>query len=373
MALLCALLPLGCGDGGGAAPDAPDDAALRDVAAPGDGAADPLYDGAVADAADPDAADPDTAPPALDEGTPAPDGAPQPPPPHPTDPPPMPEYSHGECPPLMGGPTSGEALVGAFPTGDQLRSFRLVVPESYDGSEPWPVVFAWHWLNASSNSFVRQGELESAAEQMRFIAVVPDALRNADGDKVFFFSWPFAEVWGVEAEEVFVDDLLACVSQQFNVDDRRVYGIGVSAGGLWATYLSTTERADHFAAFEILSGGLGDMLGVWRMEYAPTARKFPAIVLWGGMADWLGLDFNLASIRYRDALIDDDHFVVECIHDAGHGMPPVEVEEGETKFRMLWRFMLDHEYDLEPGASPYHEAGLPDVFEDWCRVASPPP
>ncbi len=340
-------------------PDASPDALSRPdlpVAAPPPDAAPPSD----ADAAGalPDAAAPDAAP--ADAGTPPP-----------RDPPAVPEYSHGECPALVGGPGLDSSLVEAFPSGDHVRSFRLVVPANYDGSEPWPLVFAWHWLNARSSSFFNEGELASATEQMRFIAVVPDALRNENGDKVYALSWPFAEVWGIEPEERFFDDLLACVSQQLNVDLRRVYGIGVSARALWLTYLSTTARADHFAAVESLSGGLGE-LGIWRMEYAPTPRKFPAFVLWGGPSDWLALSFADASMRYEAALVDDGHFVVECVHDAGHGMPPVVVPEGETRFRMLWRFMLDHDYDLGPNESPYYEAGLPDVFEDWCRIASQP-
>ena len=285
--------------------------------------------------------------------------------------PPLPVYSHGACPPLVGGPTSDTSVVAAFPSGDTVRSFRLVVPDNYDGSEPWPLVFAWHWLNASSGSFMREGELETATEQMRFIAVVPDALRDANGDRAFLLSWPFAEAWGIEPEAVFFDDLLACVNEQLNVDRERVYGIGVSAGGLWLTYLSTTERANHFAALEVLSGGLGDMLGVWRMEYQPQRRKFPAVVLWGGPTDWLGLSFHEASIRYRDALLEDGHFVVECTHDAGHGVPPVESPPGITRFQALWRFMLDHDYRSPSGWSPYQRDGLPEIFPDWCRVASP--
>lgn len=336
-------------------------------------------------AAPPDMADsdnalfPDAAPGAdafiADPDAGAPDAAIRPPPDpgHPLDPPEMPAYSGGECPLLGGGPTDASALVQDFRSGDTTRSFRLVVPEHYDGSEPWPVVFAWHWLNASSSSFVRQGELESATADMDFIAVVPDGLRRDDGEKAFLFSWPFAEQWGVPGEVLFFEDLLACVSEQFNVDQRRIYGIGVSAGGLWVSYLSTTLAANYFAAIESLSGGLGGVLGVWQLEWVPQPRKFPAIVLWGGPADWLGLSFEEASIRYRDALLDDGHFVVECVHGSGHGVPPIEAPEGVTRFQMLWRFMLDHPYDLPAGASPYHQAGLPDSFAEWCRVASPPP
>lgn len=300
-----------------------------------------------------------------------PDAAPEPPPPPapPPDFPDLPAYSHGECPLLGGGPDLASSLVEGFRSGDQIRNFRLLVPSDYDGTRPLPLIFAWHWLNASASSFVREAELESAVDQMQFIAVVPEALRNANGDKTYALSWPFAEIWGVEGEVTYFDDLLACVTEQLNVDHSRIYGIGVSAGALWLTYLATTDRANYFAAIEVLSGGLGDMLGVWRMEYQPQPRKYPAIVLWGGPTDWLALSFHEASMRLRDALLADDHFVIECTHTAGHAVPPVTPPPGDTRFRFLWRFMFDHPYGLGANESPYLTTGLPDVFPDWCRIA----
>ncbi|MEZ4409063.1 MAG: PHB depolymerase family esterase [Polyangiales bacterium] len=284
------------------------------------------------------------------------------------DPPAPRAYSRGACPTLRTGPTSDSGLNTGFRTGSQTRQFRVIVPRSYDGSEAWPVLFAWHWLNASSGSFVRTGEIESAAEEMRFIAVLPDGLSS------YVFDWPFAEVWGVPGELTFFDDMLSCVSQQLRVDPRRVYGAGVSAGALWLTYLTTTDRADYFAAVNVMSGGLGEVPFAWRMEYAPQRNKFPALVLWGGPSDWLGLSFSDASMRYRDALLADHHFVVQCVHGSGHAVPPVDPPaDGGTRFRPLWRFLLDHPYGSTPGTSPYFTSGLPAGMPSWCSIASTPP
>ena len=284
------------------------------------------------------------------------------------EPPPLRAYSRGTCPRLVSGTTNETSLNTGFRSGSQTRSFRLIVPRNYDGSSDWPLMFTWHWLNASSSSFVRTGELETATEQMRFIAIAPDRLENG-GNRAYQFDWPFAEVWGVPGELTFFDDMLACVSAQFRIDRRKVYGVGVSAGALWVTYLSTTDRANYFAAVESLSGGLGDVFGVWRMEYAPQANKFPALVLWGGPTDWLGLDFNLASMRYRDALVRDNHFVVQCTHSAGHMVPPIMAPgPGMTRFQFLWQFALDHPYGTTAATSPWR-TGLPSNAPSWCSLA----
>lgn len=284
-------------------------------------------------------------------------------------PPPPPTYSNGTCPTLVTGPTSGSSHNQNFMSGTDSRSFRVIVPMNYDPSRAWPVVFAWHWLNASSNSFVRDGELDTATEEMGFIAVVPDKLLKPNGDKEFLFDWPFVEVNEADRDLVFFDDMLACVNEQLNIDLSRLYAIGVSAGGLWVTFMSSTDRVDRFAAVETLSGGLGSVAGVWNIEFTPRPHKFPALVLWGGPRDWLGLSFHDASQRYRDALLADGHFVVACTHDSGHSMPPIEPPvPGSTKFFSIWQFMLDHRYGLAPGDSPYSSTGLPSVFPDWCEI-----
>jgi hypothetical protein len=286
-------------------------------------------------------------------------------------PPPMPAYSQGTCPILVGGATKDTSLVTGFPTTSGDRQFRLLVPASYDGTQPMALMFAWHWLNADSGSFVDQGDLETAIQQFPFIVVLPDKLRLPNGNKAYQFDWPFVETWGAPSEVQYFDDLLACVTQQFNIDDNKIYSIGVSAGGLWATYLSTKPEADHFAAVESLSGGLGSFAynGTgWSMQYQPQANKFPAIVLWGGDTDWLGISFKDASIAYRDALLGDGHFVVQCIHDQGHAVPPITPPPGETKFTFLWQFMMDHPYTVPAGTSPWQQSGLPSSAPSWCTI-----
>jgi poly(3-hydroxybutyrate) depolymerase len=352
--------------GGLEAPEPPEaDAAPAPPVLPGDADDTPVTP---ADAGD--------APPTPDAAVPpaVPDATVEPPPPGRDDPPPLPAYGGGVCPVFAGGPTLDASLVTGFPSGGDQRSFRMIVPPNYDGSEPWPVMFAWHWLNASSSSFVNQGELESAAEEMRFLIVVPDHLENANGDKTYLLNWPFAEVWGAEKELQFFDDLLACVDANFNVDPRQIHGVGVSAGALWLAHLTSTSRADHLATAVSLSGGLGrDPFGVWDMMFTPQAHRFPAIVLWGGPTDNLVVvDFAAASTRLMDALIGNGHFVVSCTHDSGHAVPPIEAPpDGGTRFRFLWRFMAEHPYGTPAGTSPWQQAGLPPETPPWCEIATP--
>lgn len=288
----------------------------------------------------------------------------------PRTPPPFPAYSRGACPTLRAGPDEDSALNADFATGAHRRQFRLVVPRNYDpaGGDRWPLVFAWHWLAGDSRQMVREGDLAAAAERYRAIFVVPDQLR-VNGEALNAFTWPLIDRSLVEPELVFFDDMLACVASQLRVDPARVHGMGVSAGALWLTSLASTTRVRHLASVAILSGGLGEVLNAWRMEYAPQPEKYPALVLWGGPTDRLVVDFHLASQRLRDALVDDGHFVVTCTHDRGHALPPLMAPApGESRFAVLWHFFNDHPYGIAPATSPYLARGLPPSAPPWCSI-----
>ena len=96
----------------------------------------------------------------------------------------------------------------------------------------------------------------------------------------------------------------------------------------------------------------------------------PAFVLWGGQADnCLGLfSFVDASNDFESHLADDGHFVIECVHNCGHAIPPFDPAPGESAFRPMWDFLLNHPYWLAPGDSPYLQPGLPDFYPTWCEI-----
>jgi hypothetical protein len=272
----------------------------------------------------------------------------------------------GACPTLVFGTdgTSGRNL--QFRSAGDSREFVLLVPTNYTPTKKYPVVFGYHWLNASANSVIRDAELTSAIEQYQFIAVVPENLMNGS-TKAYQFDWPFVETPAAPKELTFFEDLLACVGQQFSVDLARVHVFGASAGGLWTTYLSTTPQVARVASVFTISGGLGEVLGVWRIPFVAQPNKFPALIVWGGPTDWLGVNFDQASKRYRDALKTDGHAVFTCEHSAGHGIPPWAAPiDGGTRFPMFWDFFRDHPLGLPAGSTPY-AGGLPSTFPMGCR------
>jgi hypothetical protein len=283
--------------------------------------------------------------------------------------------------PAAGCPTLASGA-NTITTGDKARDFLLVVPANFTADEHLPVLFMWHWLGGSAQSFLEKGSIQDAADQQRFIAVIP----SAEGATVFGLNldtkWPFDITQSqarMDEEFLFFDDMLACVEQQYHVNESCVSSIGVSAGALFTDQLAQA-RSNRLASFISLSGGVGDTI---IKPWAGAAHKLPGVVLWGGDGPpnmdgnkdilgcfGLGMDFSVASRDLEQGLVSDGHFFVECRHNCGHVEPPLDTPPGESKFAAMWEFAMNHPFWLAPGQSPYLDTGLPSSMPQWCAIGA---
>jgi len=278
-------------------------------------------------------------------------------PPNAPSPPALPTYA-GTCPTLQPG-------LNTIDTDGNTRAFRLVVPSQINAGERLPVIFLWHWLGGEATDFIEQGDVQTAADANRFIAVVPEKKGDVQ------FTWPMDVLSNSsrrDEELTFFDDMLGCVAEQFDVNEDCVASAGVSAGALFTGSVLAGGRGEHLSSFVSLSGGTGGVIQGW----STPAHKMPAIVLWGGPSDTCAsvLSFQTLSQELESGLTQDGHFFLECVHNCGHAAPPFDVPAGETDFAMMWQFILDHPYWLEDGDSPYLSEGLPDVMPDWCGIGT---
>ncbi len=274
------------------------------------------------------------------------------PPPGAEKPAPLPTYA-GTCPTLAAGDNTITSSGGP-------RTFRLALPKDVKPNEQLPVIFLWHWLGGDAKDFYEKGDVQNAVDTQRFIAVLPEK----KGDTLF--TWPM-EIASSQARVdeglKFFDDMLACVGQQFTVNENCVSSAGVSAGALWTSQLAI-ERGKHLSSFISLSGGTGGVIRSWK----PSEHAMPGLVLWGGTTDnCLGLlQFETTSKNLEDGLEKGGHFFIECIHNCGHSQPPFD--GSLSTYQGLWQFVLDHPYWLKAGQSPYSQSGLPSDLPAWCGI-----
>ena len=250
-----------------------------------------------------------------------------------------------DTPRIVDCPVITEGRTDDFPSAGQEREFQLDLPDAYDGSTPTPVVFNYHGIGGSIDGMLSAENLLEEANRTGHIIITPQAL-----DRGGQAAWDPIGAPNYNQDVVLFDDLLTCVSDQYNIDPQRVHAMGMSLGGIFTGTLVLT-RSDVLASAAPLSGGLMNFK-------AEGWQPIPTVVSWGGEDDFiLDQDFDLLARSMMDTLSDDGHFIVGCDHGLGHALAP-EV------WPYAFQFFSDHPQGVDP--LPYELAGLPSEFPSYC-------
>jgi dienelactone hydrolase len=242
-------------------------------------------------------------------------------------------------------PVITEGRTDDFPSAGQEREFQLDLPDAYDGSTPTPVVFNYHGIGGSIDGMLSAENLLEEANRTGHIIITPQAL-----DRGGQAAWDPIGAPNYNQDVVLFDDLLTCVSDQYNIDPQRVHAMGMSLGGIFTGTLVLT-RSDVLASAAPFSGGLMNF-------QAEGWQPIPTVVSWGGEDDFiLDQDFDLLARSMMDTLSEDGHFIVGCDHGLGHALAP-EV------WPYAFQFFSDHPQGVDP--LPYELAGLPSEFPSYC-------
>ena len=249
-----------------------------------------------------------------------------------------PEYSGGACPALVDGVNSG------FESGGLSRSFILDLPPEPNGA---PVIFLWHWLSGSAAEIHNGLNFDDLSDSEGVIVVAPESQGSQ-------FEWRFTQGPEGNPDLALFDDLLACLWDQYDADLDRIYATGMSAGGLWSSYL-TLHRSQWLATTAPMSGGADTT------SYQTPEVDIPVLMIWGGEGDVFqgGLvDFDETSKYMSTRLREDGHFVAHCVHDRGH-LPPFNAAP------LVWSWFEAHSADQTE--EPFKD-GLPATFPDICAL-----
>jgi len=128
-------------------------------------------------------------------------------------------------------------------SGGKTRSFVLRVPDNYDNSRPYRLVFGFHWLGGNANSVVSEsyyGLLPLSNNSTIFVA--PEGLNNG-----------WANSGGEDV--TFTDDMIRTIQNALCVDTTQLFSLGFSYGG-GMSYALACARAGVFRAVAIYAGGV---------------------------------------------------------------------------------------------------------------------
>jgi hypothetical protein len=220
-----------------------------------------------------------------------------------------------------------------------------VVAGSKPSSPTAPMVFYWHGTGSFAGEFAG-----SAADVHRGVVSEGGILISFQGTTGGDLLSGTA-IFG-EGDFELADQLLACAVQNHNVDPRRVFATGCSAGGLFSTAMAAA-RSSYMAAAAPNSGGLTVPVP-FETEWTPAL-----MTVHGAMGrDVVIIDFANSSRTADMAFKNRGGFVINCDHGGGHC-------GGRGHAGAIWEFFKAHPYGTKP--SPW-EGGLPSGINPDCEI-----
>jgi|RhiMethySRZTD1v2_1073278.scaffolds.fasta_scaffold18212_3 predicted esterase len=239
----------------------------------------------------------------------------------------------GDCPRFANGTVTVGGLGGI-----------QIVAGSKPASPTAPLVFYWHGTGGSSGEYA----LQAAAVQQGVVSeggVLVSFNGTTGGDLL-----SGTLIFGANDFKI-TDQIVACAVRDANVDPRRIYATGCSAGGLFSDAMAA-QRSNYMAAVASNSGGWVLPVG-WQNDYTPAL-----MTIHGRMGvDVVIVDFSQTSATADQAFKARGGFVINCDHGGGHC--------GGAGFAgNIWQFFKAHPY----GVNPKPWSSLPAGFNSACKI-----
>jgi polyhydroxybutyrate depolymerase len=134
------------------------------------------------------------------------------------------------------------------------RTFTIHVPQGYDPKKPMPVMILNHGLSQTGQLIEEQFNANKVSDRDGFIAIYPDSVNWFDvKDLRTWDSGNGLVLPGQHSGDIqFMDNIINTAKAQLNVDDRRVFMVGHSNGGMM-TYAAAPALSGELAGIGILS------------------------------------------------------------------------------------------------------------------------
>lgn len=140
-----------------------------------------------------------------------------------------------------------------------VRPARVVVPTSYDGTTPLPLVVALHYFSTDASYFDGLMRFSHQAQVDGFFLVLPNGTRDAHDVRFWNGTPACCDVDGAMPDDsAYLQGLIDEMKTRYHVDSTRVYVFGYFDGGFMA-YRMACDHADSITAIASLSGATFDL------------------------------------------------------------------------------------------------------------------
>ncbi|MGZ9058898.1 MAG: extracellular catalytic domain type 1 short-chain-length polyhydroxyalkanoate depolymerase [Burkholderiaceae bacterium] len=146
---------------------------------------------------------------------------------------------------------SGQCLNHTYSGPAGSRNYKLYVPSVYSGT-PLPLVVMLHGCTQDPSDFATGTRANRWAENKRCLVVYPEQIARANSHRCWNWFRPRDQHAG-RGEPALIAGIVKQVIDEYEVDSRRVYIAGLSAGGAMAAIMGH-EYPELFAAVGVHSG-----------------------------------------------------------------------------------------------------------------------
>ena len=208
-------------------------------------------------------------------------------------------------------------------SGGRTRTYYLYAPESARKAGPAPLVVLLHGSGRDGRSLT--DKWESLAKKEGFIIAGPDALPGPG--------------WNIPLDGPdYLHDLVEELKQQLNIDPRRVYLFGHSAGAGHALMMAVLE-SEYFAAVAVHAGAMHES----NFQYIERAARKTPIAIWVGTKDDF---FPLPVVRATRDAFKAGGFAPELTEIPGH--THWYYDRAPQINKSVWTFLKQHALTGDP-------------------------
>ena len=134
----------------------------------------------------------------------------------------------------------------------QNRDYIIYVPSNYNGTQAVPLIFNFHGGNGTSSDFMNYtNDMRPLSDTAGFITVYPQAAIDPnDGSYSWLHKAPTSH-----NDVNFIEAIIDSLSNEFMIDNNRVYACGYSEGGIFS-YELACRLNNRIAAVASVSGSM---------------------------------------------------------------------------------------------------------------------
>jgi polyhydroxybutyrate depolymerase len=132
------------------------------------------------------------------------------------------------------------------------RSYVVYVPNTYGGSEKFPVMLNFHGFGGQAQDYLNETDMRYSSHINKFILVYPQGTLS-EGSSHWNPSLPSLDNKSDADDLGFVEALVNQLSLDYAIDLDRIYAVGYSNGGMMS-YGLASHKSELLAAFGSVSG-----------------------------------------------------------------------------------------------------------------------